>query len=134
MISAFFVFLLLGLITYVYFSFSLLALLLKLDTKNVIEKPLALIFSLALAPYITSILLHYLLWLVPFQSNIIYVFIIILTFTLILFLSKSKIAAILEFFSSKLKFSVKNTKGTALILDNKFFKIYTNHRYPNFRA
>lgn len=128
MISAFFVFILLGALTYVYFSFSLNALLLKLDTHNIIEKPLALIFALALAPYFTTIILHYLLWLVPFQSNIIYIFIIILTFTLILFLSKSKIAAILEFFSSKLKFSVKNTKGAALILDNKFFKIYANER------
>jgi uncharacterized membrane protein required for colicin V production len=91
MISAFFVFVLLFILTYFYNSFSLNALVLKLDTDHVIEQPLALIFSLALAPYITTLILYYLLWLFPFQSALLYVFIVIICFTVILVLSKSKV-------------------------------------------
>lgn len=128
MISAFFVFVLLFILTYFYNSFSLNALVLKLDTDHVIEQPLALIFSLALAPYITTLILYYLLWLFPFQSALLYVFIVIICFTVILVLSKSKVTTIRRFISSKFKFFDTNKKGAAIILDNKFFKIYTNER------
>jgi hypothetical protein len=128
MISAFFVFVLLFILTYFYNSFSLNALVLKLDTDHVIEQPLALIFSLALAPYITTLILYYLLWLFPFQSALLYVFIVIICFTVILVLSKSKVTTIRRFILSKFNFFDTNNKGAALILDNKFFKIYTNER------
>jgi hypothetical protein len=128
MISAFFVFLLLGVITYIYFSFSLSALLLKLDSHNAIEKPLALIFSLALAPYLTSLMLHYLLWLFPSQNAIIYVIIIILAFTLILLMSKNKTGALVQYILSKFKFIDRNSKPNELFFENKFFKIYANER------
>jgi hypothetical protein len=128
MISAFFVFVLLFILTYFYNSFSLNALVLKLDTDHLIEQPLALIFSLALAPYITTLILYYLLWLFPFQSALLYVFIVIICFTVILVLSKSKVTTIRRFILSKFNFFDTNNKGAALILDNKFFKIYTNER------
>lgn len=128
MISAFFVFILLGVLTYIYFSFSLNALLLKLDTHHTIEKPLALIFALALAPYITSLLLHYLLWLFPSQNAIIYVIIIILAFTLVLLWAKNKTGTVLQYITGKFIFSVQNSNDPQIFIENKFFKIYTNQR------
>jgi len=128
MISAFFVFILLAALTYGYFSISLNAIILKLDTNKVIDTPLVLIFSLALAPYITSLLLHYLLWLFPNQSSLLYVFVVVSVFTLFLLISKSNIKTVLQYIFSKLKFTVKSNTGDKLFLENKYFKLYFNKR------
>jgi hypothetical protein len=128
MISALFVFILLAALTYIYFSFSVNALIHKLDANIIVEEPLALIFSLALAPYLTSLMLHYLLWLFPFQSTIIYVFIIILVFTLVLLIAKNNTNKVIQYISSKLKFIDYNSKPNQLFLENKFFKIYASKR------
>jgi hypothetical protein len=128
MISSLVVFLFLGIITYFYFSISINALILKVDSNKLIEKPLALIFSLALAPFITSLLLHYLLWFFPYQSSILYVSIVIAVFTFILLISKDFVKTVLNYIWSKLKLTGNNTKGEVLLINNKYFKIYQKER------
>lgn len=128
MISAFVVFLILGSITYLYFSLSINALILKFDKDKIIEKPLALIFSLALAPFITSLLLHYLLCFFPNQSAIFYVSVVIAFFTLLLLISKGFIKIVLKYILSKFKMTDKNTRKESLLVDNKYFTIYQKDR------
>lgn len=124
MISSLLVFLILGIITYLYFTISINALILKFDTNKIIEKPLALIFSLALAPFITSLLLHYLLFFFPYQNAILYVLAVISVFTFLLMISKDFIKTALKYVLSKFKFTKKNTTGELLLIDNKYVKIY----------
>ncbi|MFN5794147.1 MAG: hypothetical protein ACK455_05075, partial [Bacteroidota bacterium] len=61
MILAFLVFVLLACITYGFFSITVASFMFKIDTNNLIPASLKIIFSFGLAPFITTLLLHYLL-------------------------------------------------------------------------
>jgi hypothetical protein len=124
MISSYLVFVLNWSITFICFPISINALILKIDKNKIIADPLPLLFSFALAPYITSLLLHYLLWLFPYQSSILYVSVVIAVFTFFLLISKDFVKTVLNYIWSKLKLTGKNTKGEVLLINNKYLKIY----------
>jgi hypothetical protein len=134
MISAFLVFVLLSCITYVFFSVAIANLVFKIDTNNLIPASLKIVFSFGLAPFITTLLLHYLLWIFPFQSAIFYVGIIFTVFSLVFLYSINGFPKFLAFVKEKIIF-VYNTNFKSkeiAIINNRFFRVYFNKQGINF--
>ena len=136
MISAFLVFVLLASITYGFFSIALASFIFKIDTNNLIPSSLKIIFSFGLAPFIITLLLHYLMWIFPFQSAIFYVGIIFSLFSIVFFYSLKAFPKFLEFVKEKFIFiyTTNVQEKEIAIINNKFFRIYFNKQGVKFET
>jgi hypothetical protein len=137
MVSSLLSFFLIVIITNVYFSLVSALLFLKLDKNKILPTFQLLIFSFGLGPFFCSLLLYYLLWLVPGKPPLFYTSVIISFFVILHFLLKNEIPNLLKVLKERFKIYFKNdifNKNKPLV-DLIFFKIYPskyNLHYLNF--
>lgn len=128
MISAFLVFLLLFVLTNGVFSLAVSLCLFRFDKEQIITPFQKLVFSLALGPFFTSLLLYYLLWLIPGLAPIIYVSVITLFFILLAVINIQYLPYFISVIKSRFHFIHRTNEEdkNKFLLDLKFIKLYSS--------
>ncbi len=134
MISAFFVFVLLFVLTNGAFSLAVSLCLFRFDKEKVIAPFQKIIFSLALGPFLTSLLLYYLLWLVPGLAPITYILVVTLFFLVLGALNIESFNDVFAVLKQRLKFidKTKEENKNTFLLDLKFIKLYSSDYTLNY--
>lgn len=134
MISAFFVFLLLFVLTNGVFSLAVSLCLFRFDKEQIIAPFQKLVFSLALGPFFTSLFLYYFLWLVPGLATIIYVSVITLFFLLLGVINIQYLPYFISVIQSHFHLINRTNEEdkNKLLLDLKFIKLYSSDYTLNY--
>lgn len=134
MISAFFVFLLLFVLTNGVFSLAVALCLFRFDKEQVIVPFQKLIFSLALGTFFTSLLLYYLLWIIPGLSPLSYVIVITSFFILLIVFNLQYFYELKSYIQYLFKIIEKTNKENEnkLLYDLKFIKLYRSSYTLNY--
>lgn len=134
MISAFFVFVLLFLLTNGVFSLAVSLCLFRFDKEKVIAPFQKLVFALALGPFFTSLLLYYLLWLVPGLSPITYILVITSFFVILGTINIKSFPELFSVIKQRFIFIKKTNEDykNRYLLDLKFIKIYSSDYTLNY--
>ncbi|MFN4234438.1 MAG: hypothetical protein ACK4IK_06490 [Bacteroidia bacterium] len=134
MISAFFVFLLLFVLTNGVFSLAVSLCLFRFDKEQIIAPFQKLVFSLALGPFFTSLLLYYLLWLVPGLAPIFYVSVITLFFIVLALINIKYLPSLISAIQTRFHFINRTSENdkNKFLLDLKFIKLYSSDYTLNY--
>jgi hypothetical protein len=133
-ITAFLVFVLLFVLTNGVFSLSVSLCLFRFDKEKVIAPFQKLIFALALGPFLTSLLLYYLLWLVPGIAPISYIVVITSFFIILGALNINSFPELYSVIRQRFNFISKTNveDKNKFLHDLKFIKIYSSDYTLNF--
>jgi hypothetical protein len=133
-ISAFFVFVLLFVLTNGVFSLAVSLCLFRFDNEKVIAPFQKIIFSLALGPFFTSLLLYYLLWILPGLAPITYILVITSFFVIIGAIHIRYFPELFAALKQRLNFinPTKEENKNRFLLDLKFVKLYSSNYTLNY--
>jgi hypothetical protein len=133
-ISAFLVFVLLFVLTNGVFSLAVSLCLFRFDKEKVIAPFQKVIFSLALGPFLTSLLLYYLLWLIPGMTPISYIVVVTSFFIILGALNINSFPELYSVIRQRFNFISKTNveDKNKFLLDLKFIKIYSSDYTLNY--
>lgn len=134
MISAFFVFLLLFVLTNGVFSLAVSLCLFRFDKEQVIAPFQKIVFSLALGPFFTTLLLYYLLWLAPGLSSLSYVLFVTFIFLILAVINIKYLPYLFSAIQSRFHFIIRTSEEgkNKFLLDLKFIKLYSSDYTLNY--
>jgi hypothetical protein len=133
-ISAFLVFVLLFVLTNGVFSLAVSLCLFRFDKQKTIAPFQKLIFALALAPFLTSLFLYYLFWLVPGMAPISYIVVITSFFIILGALNINSFPELYSVIRQRFNFISKTNveDKNKFLLDLKFIKLYSSDYTLNY--